>query len=57
MARVNTIIQKRQKILSTYFRELAAKKNNALGSSGGYIAVIDTEQNHFVLLRTGWSEG
>lgn len=49
-------IQKRQQILAKYFRSLEEKKNNAIGSEGNYAAVIDLEQNHFLLIRSGWTD-
>ena len=49
-------IQKRQAILSNYFRSLAQERNNALGSTRDHAAVIDLEGSHFLLIRNGWSE-
>jgi XisI protein len=49
-------IQQWQDILSTYVEQLAAQKNNALGSSGGYQAIVDREHNHFMLIRVGWTD-
>lgn len=49
-------IRERQTILSDYFKGLAFEKNNAIGSTKDYAAVIDLESNHFLLIRNGWSD-
>ena len=49
-------VKTRQLLLANYFEQLADERNNALGSPGGYSAVIDQEHNHFMLLRVGWTD-
>lgn len=56
MESLNSKIQKRQDIIANYVERLAAEKNAALGSGGGYAAVVDREHNHFMLIRVGWTD-
>ncbi|WP_353481359.1 element excision factor XisI family protein [Haliscomenobacter sp.] len=49
-------IKIRQEILSKYFKNLATERNQSLGSTKDYAAVVDLEDNHFILIRNGWTE-
>ncbi len=47
-------IEKHQKALTAYVKALAEEYNNSLGNTMTYQAIIDTEGNHFQLLKMGW---
>lgn len=47
-------IQKHQKALKTYLKNLTETYNGALGNDMTYQAVIDTEDNHFQFVKMGW---
>lgn len=51
---LTTKIEKHQKALAQYIKALAAEYNNSLGNIMTYQAIIDTEGNHFQLLKMGW---
>jgi XisI protein len=54
MDNVKSKIKKYQKIIAQYIQELAYEYNNALGNDMTYQAIIDTQNNHFQLVRIGW---
>ena len=56
MDNVKSKIKKYQKILSQYIEQLANEHTNALGNDMTYQAIIDTQNNHFQLVRIGWHE-
>jgi len=47
-------IQENQKILTQYIQQLAHQYNQALGNNMTYQGIIDTQNNHFQLLKMGW---
>ena len=49
-------IKKHQEALTKYLIGLANYYNNALGNDLTYQAVIDTQNNHFQLLKLGWAD-
>jgi len=49
-------IKKHQDALTKYLMNLANYYNNSLGNELTYQAVIDTHNNHFQLLKLGWTE-
>ena len=56
MDNVKSKIKSYQKILSTYIQKLADERNNSLGNDMNYQAIIDTQNNHFQLVRIGWHD-
>lgn len=42
-------------ILANYVKKLAEERNNALGNSIEYQAIVDENGGHFQLLSMGWS--
>lgn len=54
MDRINQKIENHKKALTKYFRDLAKNYNNSLGNTMTYQAVIDSEENHFQLMKMGW---
>ena len=55
MDNIQSKIVKHQKVLIKYITELVEERNNALGNDMTYQAVIDTQGNHFQLVKIGWS--
>ncbi len=55
MDNIQSKITKHQKVLIQYITELAEERNNALGNDMTYQALIDTQGNHFQLVKIGWS--
>ena len=51
---IKSKITKHQQALTKYIKELASEYNNSLGNTMTYQAIIDTESNHFQLLKMGW---
>lgn len=56
MDKLQIKIQKNQKILTQYIQELADHYNNALGNKLVYQGILDTQNNHFQLVKMGWLE-
>lgn len=54
MDKLSIKIQKNQKILTQYIQSLANQYNTALGNKMIYQGIIDTQNNHFQLLKMGW---
>jgi hypothetical protein len=54
MDTINQKIATRKNALTKYFRALAKSYNNSLGNTMTYQAIIDTEENHFQLMKMGW---
>lgn len=56
MENINNKIKKYQKIIASYIKDLSEQYNTALGNDMTYQAIIDTQNNHFQLVRIGWHQ-
>lgn len=57
MDTIKSKINKHQKILTQYFRNLSDEYNNSLGSDKDHHSIIDPKTNHFQFVKMGWKKG
>ena len=55
MDKLSIKIKKNQEAVSKYIQNLAKEYNQALGNKLAYQSIIDTKNNHFQLVKMGWS--
>lgn len=54
MEKISSKIKKYQKSLADYVENLAAERNQSLGSSKGYLPITDFIHNQFQLVQAAW---